>query len=364
MTDSSAPRLPRLLRVRDVALPAGHDAATGLPELLVLLLCFRLHVYLRMPSWPRWPSPCWRMPCSGETTSSSGTPIRSLWSRPRARVRRAAGAGPATRRALTDRPPAAAGQRCHAATATDGPAWPRGAAGLMAGDHATLVRRSMLSAVPGVTSAAPSQMPARVTRRVRRASARLAGADRRHPGRRPGLAAGQRGAGSKKLAEVARGSTLNLVGAAVSAATTLALTVLVTRLFSRPVAGAFFSATSLFLIIESVASLGAYSGVVYFIARLRLLGEEGRINAILRAAIIPVVVASLTGAALLLLFAEPAGPRPARRSPRARRSDPGGGGDRPARPGRHAAVRRAARHLARRHPRLPRHAAHGRDHSS
>ena len=95
------------------------------------------------------------------------------------------------------------------------------------------------------------------------------------------------------------------MGVAVAAATTLALTVLVTRLFSGPVAGTFFSATSLFLIIESVASLGAFSGVVYFIARLRLLGEEDRINAILRAAIIPVVIVSLTGTALLLLFAEP-----------------------------------------------------------
>jgi hypothetical protein len=33
------------------------------------------------------------------------------------------------------------------------------------------------------------------------------------------------------------------VGAVVSAATTLAVTVLVTRLFSKPVAGAFFTAT-------------------------------------------------------------------------------------------------------------------------
>jgi O-antigen/teichoic acid export membrane protein len=120
-----------------------------------------------------------------------------------------------------------------------------------------------------------------------------------------GAGPGKRPPGKKKLAEVARGSTLNLVGVAVAAATTLALTVLVTRLFSGPVAGTFFSATSLFLIIESVASLGAFSGVVYFIARLRLLGEEDRINAILRAAIIPVVIASLTGTALLLLFAEP-----------------------------------------------------------
>ena len=127
------------------------------------------------------------------------------------------------------------------------------------------------------------------------------------PGKREPAIPGPRarGAGGKKLAEVARGSTLNLVGAAVSAAATLGVTVLITNVFSPSAAGAFFSATSLFLIVEAVASLGAFTGAVYFIARLRLLGEESRINAILRAAIIPVVVASVTGAMIMLVFAEP-----------------------------------------------------------
>lgn len=110
---------------------------------------------------------------------------------------------------------------------------------------------------------------------------------------------------NRRLAEVARGSTLNLAGAIVSAGTTVAVTVLVTRQFTPAVAGAFFSATSLFLILESVTCLGAYAGAVYFIARLRLFGEEGRINHILRAAIIPVAVASATAASVLLLFATP-----------------------------------------------------------
>jgi O-antigen/teichoic acid export membrane protein len=104
---------------------------------------------------------------------------------------------------------------------------------------------------------------------------------------------------------VARGGTLNLAGAAISAVAALGVTVIVTRQFSRPVAGAFFAATSLFLIIEAVASLGAYTGAVYFIARLRSLGEEGRIPAILRAAVIPVIVASVLATALMLLFADP-----------------------------------------------------------
>lgn len=98
---------------------------------------------------------------------------------------------------------------------------------------------------------------------------------------------------------------LNLVGAGVATAATMGITVLVTRLFSRPVAGAFFSATSLFLIVESVVSLGAFTGLVYFITRLRLLGEESRIDVIIRAAIIPVTIASVTGTVALVIFADP-----------------------------------------------------------
>lgn len=109
----------------------------------------------------------------------------------------------------------------------------------------------------------------------------------------------------KTLAKVARGSTLNVVGAAFSALGTIAVTVLVTRFFSKVQAGAFFSATSLFLIVEQATGLGAYVGAVYFIARLRPSGDEARISRVVRAAAVPVVVASVTAAVALLLFATP-----------------------------------------------------------
>jgi O-antigen/teichoic acid export membrane protein len=104
---------------------------------------------------------------------------------------------------------------------------------------------------------------------------------------------------------VARGGALNLVGAAVAAIATVGVTVLVTRQFSRPVAGAFFTATSAFLIVESIAGLGANTGLVYFVARLRSLGEEGRIPAVLRAAVLPVVLISIAAAGAMLLLAVP-----------------------------------------------------------
>lgn len=98
---------------------------------------------------------------------------------------------------------------------------------------------------------------------------------------------------------------LNLAGAGVAAVATLGVTVVVTRHFSQPVAGAFFTATSLFLILESVSGLSAYNGAIYFIARLRSLGEDHRIGPLLRAAIIPVAIASTLVAGLVLLTAGP-----------------------------------------------------------
>ena len=107
------------------------------------------------------------------------------------------------------------------------------------------------------------------------------------------------------LAEVARGGMLNLGGAGFSATATLVITVLVTRHFSRSVAGAFFAATSLFLIVETISNLGAFNGAIYFIARLRSLHEDARIPAIMRAAIRPVTVCSVVAAVATVVFAEP-----------------------------------------------------------
>jgi O-antigen/teichoic acid export membrane protein len=108
-----------------------------------------------------------------------------------------------------------------------------------------------------------------------------------------------------ELAEVARGGTLNLAGALVAAIATLGTTLVVTRMFSKVEAGAFFTATSAFLIVESLGGLGASTGLVYFIARLRSLGEKRRIPLILRSAVIPVIVTSLILTVAMLALAGP-----------------------------------------------------------
>lgn len=104
---------------------------------------------------------------------------------------------------------------------------------------------------------------------------------------------------------MARGGLLNLVGAAVAGFGTVALTLVITRSFSEAAAGAFFTAMSLFLIIEAVASLGAATGTVYFIARLRSLGQQHRIPEVMRSATRPVAVVSVAAAVALVLLATP-----------------------------------------------------------
>jgi O-antigen/teichoic acid export membrane protein len=125
------------------------------------------------------------------------------------------------------------------------------------------------------------------------------------PVRSPNGGGGQEPEDRAGLGAVARGGTLNLAGAALSAAATLGVTIAVTRVFSRSVAGAFFAATSLFLIIETVSNLGAYNGLIYFIAQFRSQRSRGRIPSLLRAAVIPVTITSIIAAAAMLVFAEP-----------------------------------------------------------
>jgi O-antigen/teichoic acid export membrane protein len=107
---------------------------------------------------------------------------------------------------------------------------------------------------------------------------------------------------SAGLGKIAKGSTLNLVGAGLAAAATLGITVLVAREFTPRVAGAFFTAISLFMIIEILANLGSYNGVIYFIARLR---SPGHVSAMIRVAILPVVIVSAAAGCALFVFAEP-----------------------------------------------------------
>jgi O-antigen/teichoic acid export membrane protein len=135
----------------------------------------------------------------------------------------------------------------------------------------------------------------------------LPGGDRRFPpgssvrGNAPGAGGGDKA----KLGDVRRGSTLNLASSVVSAVATTGLTLLVTRAFHQVVAGAFFTAISAFAILIAVAALGTNVGLTYFVARFRSLGQEQKIPALLRTAVIPVIIASVGVAVLLIFISEP-----------------------------------------------------------
>lgn len=103
------------------------------------------------------------------------------------------------------------------------------------------------------------------------------------------------------LGGLARKGSLSLIGGGASAAFNLLLVIVIARGVDRAEAGVFFTATSLFLLVESLSLLGTTTGLVFFIARLRALGEPHRVRECLRSALIPVVaVASVAGVLIFL----------------------------------------------------------------
>ncbi len=109
----------------------------------------------------------------------------------------------------------------------------------------------------------------------------------------------------RDLRSLARRGALSVVGAGVSALASLALVLVVTRSLSKAEAGAFFSTTSAFTILFTVATLGTTTALVYFIARSRAGDDTATVPGHLRAGLLPVAAVSLAAAVALLLAAEP-----------------------------------------------------------
>jgi len=107
------------------------------------------------------------------------------------------------------------------------------------------------------------------------------------------IGGGGEGSHGLDVGRIARAGALNLAGAAVSVVTTVGLTVVVTQNSSKAVAGAYFTLTSIFLILAAAARLGADTGSVYTIAGLRARGETGRIRAAIRVAYTPTTIFSV-----------------------------------------------------------------------
>jgi O-antigen/teichoic acid export membrane protein len=105
------------------------------------------------------------------------------------------------------------------------------------------------------------------------------------------------------LRRIGRGGSQNLAASGVAALLGFALSVVVARAFTQANTGLYFAATSVVLLIATVARLGTAIGLVYWVSRLRELGRYREISLVVRLAMRPVVVTSVVTAILLFAFA-------------------------------------------------------------
>ena len=106
-----------------------------------------------------------------------------------------------------------------------------------------------------------------------------------------------------QLEKLARRGTASVVGAGFSAGSGVLLVVIVTNGFSATVAGSLFAATSVFLILESVALLGTDTGLVRWLPAHLASGRARDVPRTLVVAGTPVLVLSLAATATLYLTA-------------------------------------------------------------
>ena len=107
------------------------------------------------------------------------------------------------------------------------------------------------------------------------------------------------------MAGVARGSAVNLIGGAITAVSSFVLTVVLTRSLPADSVGAFFSMTSLFLLLTTIGQLGTGTAIVYFLARQDPERRQATGISYLRIAARPVFVVAVVMAVLLIVLAEP-----------------------------------------------------------
>ncbi len=96
-----------------------------------------------------------------------------------------------------------------------------------------------------------------------------------------------------------------MVGALVSAVANLALTVVITHGVGRSTAGEFFALTSVFLLAEVLCRLGADVGLIYFLARWRVLGRFEAMRVGLRVGMQPPLLFAVVVGAAMFAAAEP-----------------------------------------------------------
>jgi O-antigen/teichoic acid export membrane protein len=117
--------------------------------------------------------------------------------------------------------------------------------------------------------------------------------------RDPEAAAEEERKANADISAMARGGLLNLVGAVGTGILTFALVTVLTRGLGPASYGAFVSAMGLFTVLSNTAELGADTGLVRTIARLRALDRVRDIRKTIFVAVIPpLVIGTLFGVAM------------------------------------------------------------------
>jgi len=109
----------------------------------------------------------------------------------------------------------------------------------------------------------------------------------------------------RHLTHIARGGALGLVGAGVSAVAGFVVVLVVTNAYSANTAGLFFTATSLFLLLLAVSTMGTETGLVRFLLRYEAQDRHADIPPTLYTAFRTTLATSTLAGLAVIVFAEP-----------------------------------------------------------
>jgi O-antigen/teichoic acid export membrane protein len=104
------------------------------------------------------------------------------------------------------------------------------------------------------------------------------------------------------LRSAARGGSLNLAGFVASGALGFAFAVVIARGLGDEGAGVVFSAIAVFTILSNVMELGADTGMVRFVARLRALAQTADMRRTVMLAIVPVAILSVIASVAMFIW--------------------------------------------------------------
>ncbi|MFL6164080.1 MAG: oligosaccharide flippase family protein [Jatrophihabitantaceae bacterium] len=106
------------------------------------------------------------------------------------------------------------------------------------------------------------------------------------------------------LAGIARGGSFAVLGTGIGSVLGFVLTLIVTHGLTTTTAGQFFSATAIFIVLQTFLSFGVGAGLVRFVPRFGALDRSEDVPALLAVAFVPVAVLGLLGS-IGLWFAAP-----------------------------------------------------------